>query len=306
MSDPQTPQHHGRPASPVIVVKLGGRTFENPAGRTRILAEIASLARGGLEEAASASSKKGFRSDADAPDGGAFATAPTSASGNGPVVYVVHGGGNKVSAELAAAGVTPKFVRGLRVTDEPTLVVVERVLTLAGKEIAHDLTNVGAPALALTGRDAGWLRARRREEWGYVGEVTRVDAAVLRRIARAGFVPVLAPIAFPDGGLGMPLNVNADEVAGAVANALPATELWLLTDVDAVIGPKGPVGRLTIDEARALIADGYAKDGMAPKLESAIMAAQGGVRVRIANGNQEGIIARLAHPEPVGTEVVRA
>jgi acetylglutamate kinase len=252
------------------VVKIGGRTFEEPAGRARLLGEIAALAKG---------------------------TSPP------PFLVVVHGGGNRVSTEVQKAGITPQFVRGLRVTDEATLEVVERVLTLAGKEIAQSLSALGPPAIAVTGRDAVLLRASRRVELGYVGEVSGVNVASLRALLAAGFVPVVAPIALPEVGESPLLNVNADEVAGAVAADLRADRLLLLTDVDAVIGPRGPARQATVAEARAWISEGYAKDGMAPKLEAAIRAADRGVRVVIANGNRGGVV-EAALRGSAGTEVI--
>lgn len=235
----------------MIVVKLGGRTFETPEGRDRLLAEVAALARNER-------------------------------------VLLVHGGGSRISAALKESGVEPRFVRGLRVTDEATLRVVRQVLASVGAEIRDALGRLGVRAQTVAGSDR-LLEATVRDDLGLVGEIVRVHPTGVLELAKGGVVPVVAPLAF---SAGVPhLNVNADEAAGALAAALPASALLLLTDVDKVVGPAGPLDLVTVAQAGDLIASGQAKDGMAPKLTAAVAARRAGCTVVIANGNRPGVVA---------------
>lgn len=250
-----------------VVVKLGGRTFEERAPRRRLAAEIAWLSRAGAH----------------------------------PVV--VHGGGARITAELSASGMDARFVRGLRVTGPDVMAVVERVLTLLGKELAQEISDAGAPALSLTGRDAGLLRGQEKDrDLGRVGDVVGVNSSAIRRLAEL-FVPVLAPVAMDSDG---PLNVNADEAAAAIARALQARALVLMTDVEGVLGADGRlVPRLTAAEARALVDGGVAKGGMIPKIEGALATLAAGVAtVHIVDGAAEHVLRELAEGHPVGTAFV--
>jgi len=210
---------------------------------------------------------------------------------------VVHGGGPQISAMLDKAGVKSSFVDGLRVTDRDTMQVAEMVLSGAvNKEIAHWITMAGRKAdvrgIGLSGKDAGLLtvektRRTRRDpdsmiehevDLGFVGEPTKVDPKLVRRLLEsdADWVPVIAPIGVAEDG--QTYNVNADTVAGAVAASLDAKRMLLLTDVAGVKGPDGEIIRqMTVAEARSLIADGVATGGMIPKLETAIAAVESGV-----------------------------
>ena len=210
---------------------------------------------------------------------------------------VVHGGGPQISAMLTKAGVKSDFVDGLRVTDADTMQVAEMVLSGAvNKEIAHWITVAGKEAdvrgVGLSGKDAGLLtvektkRTRRdpdsmiehEVDLGFVGEPTKVDTKLVKRLLEsdADWVPVIAPIGVAEDG--RTYNVNADTVAGAVAGALDAKRMLLLTDVPGVKDRSGQIIRqMTLAEARALIADGTATGGMIPKLETAISAVEAGV-----------------------------
>ena len=210
---------------------------------------------------------------------------------------VVHGGGPQISAMLDKAGVKSSFVDGLRVTDADTMQVAEMVLSGAvNKEIAHWITVAGKQAdvrgVGLSGKDAGLLtvertRRTRRDpdslieqevDLGFVGEPTRVDAKLITRLIEsdADWVPVVAPIGVAEDGL--TYNVNADTVAGAIAGALNAKRMLLLTDVEGVKGKDGQIIRqMTLAEAEALIADGTATGGMIPKLQTAMAAIREGV-----------------------------
>ncbi len=187
---------------------------------------------------------------------------------SGACPVVVHGGGPFIGAALDEAGLPHRFVRGLRVTSPASLEVVERVLTLLGKRLAQEI----GPAIGLTGRDASLLLAARLDpELGRVGRVERVATAPLLTLAAAGIVPVLACLAVD--AQGELLNVNADDVAGAVAGALGEGVLFL-TNVPGVLDdpddPASLLGSLSRAEAVARIADGGITGGMIPKVEAAL------------------------------------
>lgn len=186
--------------------------------------------------------------------------------GNPPVV--VHGGGPFIEAALDAAGLPHSFVNGLRVTSPESLTIVERVVTLLGKELAQE---IGA-AVGLTGRDAGLLLAVAREaQLGRVGRMTAVNPRPLAALRSAGLVPVVGCVALD--GDGAALNVNADEVASAVAGALGEGVLFL-TNVAGVLDdarePGSLLAELTRDEALVRIADGRIAGGMIPKVQAAL------------------------------------
>lgn len=250
-----------------VVIKLGGRTFEDPDSRRRLAGDIALLASQGAR----------------------------------PVV--VHGGGARITQELENARIETRFVRGLRVTDLAAMRVVEQVLTLLGKELAHEISVAGAPAVSLTGRDAGLVRAEVKDhELGRVGEPVAVNSAALVRMTDL-FVPVVAPIGMDKFG---PLNVNADEAAAAIARAMKAKALVLMTDVDGVLGADGQaIPRLNAALARDLVAKGVAKGGMVPKVESALATLEAGVgAVHIVNGARPDVLAELAAGKVAGTTFV--
>jgi acetylglutamate kinase len=205
---------------------------------------------------------------------------------------VVHGGGPQIGAMLKRLNIPSSFVDGLRVTDAAAMEVVEMVLSgVINKQIVAGINSAGGRAVGVSGKDGNMVVARRVErsrtdpntreripvDLGFVGEPDKVDAEVLRMIINSGLIPVVAPIGIgPDG---QTYNINADTVAGAVAGAIPAERLVLLTDVEGVLDSDGRViARLTVSEARGLIADGTVSGGMIPKIETAIEAVEKGVR----------------------------
>ena len=210
---------------------------------------------------------------------------------------VVHGGGPQISAWLSKAGVKSTFIDGLRVTDEATMEVAEMVLSGAiNKEIASWINQAGAEAdvrgVGLSGKDARMLivdkvtrtkkdpdsEVERMVDLGFVGEPKRVDPKIIKALIYADedYIPVVAPIGVSETG--ETYNINADTVAGALAGALDAKRMLLLTDVAGVLDKDGKLIRqLTVDQARAAIADGVATGGMIPKLETAIAAVESGV-----------------------------
>jgi acetylglutamate kinase len=211
---------------------------------------------------------------------------------------VVHGGGPQISRMLERAGVKSTFIDGLRVTDKATMEVAEMVLSGAiNKEIASWITQAGATAdvrgVGLSGKDAGLIHVEKATrtrsvpdsddeevvDLGFVGEPSRIDPKLIRSLIDSeedDYIPVIAPIGVSDDG--QTYNINADTVAGALAGALKARRMLLLTDVAGVLGADGELIRqLTVAEARAAIADGVATGGMIPKLETAIAAVEAGV-----------------------------
>jgi acetylglutamate kinase len=189
---------------------------------------------------------------------------------------IVHGGGPQIGRTLERLGVESTFVGGLRVTDDQTMEVVEMVLGgVVNREIVALVQQGGGRAIGLTGSDGGMIRVTRRlvedRDLGRVGKVMAVDPAPIAAVADAGFIPVIAPIGVDDDGVTH--NVNADEAAGAVARALGAEKLILLTDVEGVLDARGGlISQLSVTEARKHIAEGTIQGGMIPKIQCCIEA----------------------------------
>ncbi len=204
---------------------------------------------------------------------------------------VVHGGGPQIEAMLKKLGVRSQYAAGLRITDEKTLEIVEMVLAGSiNKQMVGYINEAGGRAVGLCGKDGNMVVARKLTrtvvdpdseiekvvDLGFVGEPEKVDTAVLDQILGRELIPVLAPVAAAaNGGT---FNVNADTFAGAIAGALRAKRLLLLTDVPGVLDKsKHLIKDLSVDDARRLIADGTIAGGMIPKVETAIDALERGV-----------------------------
>jgi len=227
--------------------------------------------------------------------------------GMNPVV--VHGGGPQIDAAVRQAGIEPRFVRGMRVTDTATMDIVEQVL--AGRisgDIVALLNRHGARAVGLSGKDGELVVARKRGgtiDLGLVGEVVGVNPQVIESLQ--GFVPVIAPTAADADG--QTFNLNADVVAGKIAEALRAEKLILLTDVKGVKGRDGAlVPTLSVEEAREMIATGVIDGGMIPKIECCIEALRGGVQqAHVIDGRvRHALLLEVLTNEGVGTEVIHA
>ena len=220
---------------------------------------------------------------------------------------IVHGGGPQIGRTLERLGVQSTFVDGLRVTDDQTMDVVEMVLGgTVNREIVALVQQAGGRAIGLTGNDGDMIRVTRRthadRDLGRVGQVRGVDPAPITAVADAGYVPVIAPIGVD--GDGITHNVNGDEAAGAVAQALHAEKLILLTDVEGVLDAKGVlIPQLTIAEARKHIAEGTIRGGMIPKIECCISALESGVsRTHIVDGRiMHAILLEIFTDTGVGT-----
>ena len=224
--------------------------------------------------------------------------------GMNPVI--VHGGGPQIDAALQQAGIEPRFVRGLRVTDAATMDVVEMVLVgKINQEIVALLNRHGGNAVGLSGKDGELIVARKRRtgDLGFVGEVVGVNARVIDSLQ--GFIPVIAPVA-ADGD-GVTYNINADVVAGKVAEALRAEKLMLLTDVEGVKGRDGAlIDTLPADAAGEMIREGTIAGGMIPKVECCLEAIRGGVRqAHIIDGRvRHAVLLEVLTSRGIGTEIV--
>ena len=209
------------------------------------------------------------------------------AVGINPVV--VHGGGPQIGAMLKKLGVESEFVGGLRVTDKETADVAEMVLGAINKQIVGWIAAEDGRAVGLSGKDAGLVLAEkisrpadpnrgieRNVDLGFVGEPVKVDRTIIDTLSASGVIPVIAPIAFDTHG--HTYNINADTMAGAIAAALGASRLFLLTDVAGVLDKSGELlTDLCPAQIDALRADGTVTGGMIPKLETCVNAVEGGV-----------------------------
>jgi acetylglutamate kinase len=208
---------------------------------------------------------------------------------------VVHGGGPQIGAMLKKLAIPSNFIDGLRVTDQAAMDVVEMVLTgTINKQIVTGINAAGGHAVGLSGKDANLVVARKLErmkvdpqtleskpiDLGFVGEPDRINPEVLHTFIKSNLIPVIAPVGV--GKHGETFNINADTVAGSVAAAMQAERLVLLTDVEGVLDQEGKlIQRLTLGEARTLIADGTISGGMIPKIETAIEAVESGVSAAV-------------------------
>jgi len=228
----------------------------------------------------------------------------------GVKIVLVHGGGDDISGMLKKLGKVPKFVDGHRVTDKETLEVVEMVLVgKVNKEIVKNINMHGLQALGMSGKDGNLIMAKKKKsngkDIGFVGEVTSVNTKLLATLDREGYIPVIAPIGVD--ALGNGYNINADMVAGAIAEAMKADKLIYLTDTDGVkIGGKYTHSIKVKDVTKYI----KAKDitgGMLPKILSAKTAIEAGVKkVHIINGTKEhSMLLEIFTNEGIGTEIVK-
>jgi len=239
-------------------------------------------------------------------------------------VVIVHGGGPQINLLLDRLEITPSYVQGMRVTDGETMNVVEMVLVgRVNKEIVGLINHCGGRAVGLSGRDGDLVCARKMQvsvssekavlenappeiiDLGRVGEVTKINADVLTTLKQKDFIPVIAPVGVGEDG--QAYNINADIVAGAIAGALQAEKLILLTDVEGVKDKKGNlVKSLSHEEVAVLVADDTIIGGMIPKVNCCCAALKQGVhKTYIVDGRVEhAILLEMFTHEGVGTEIV--
>jgi acetylglutamate kinase len=241
----------------------------------------------------------------------------------GMKIVIVHGGGPEVSEEMRRLGKKPKFIEGLRVTDEETMEILhEQLAGKVNKEIVLGLNKHGARAVGISGVDGNFIRARKllyktttskgREvevDLGFVGEVEQINPTVINYLVGTGYIPVIAPIGIDAEGHS--LNINADTVAAEVAAAIHAKKLILLTNVAGVMrdpsDEKTLISQLTPEEAQKLIQEGVIKKGMIPKVEACLRAIQAGVeRAHILKGTMPHVLLlEILTESGVGTMIER-
>ena len=232
--------------------------------------------------------------------------------GMNPVV--VHGGGPQIEQLLAKLGKKGEFVQGMRVTDAETMDIVEMVLGgQVNKEVVELINQAGGKAVGLTGQDGAFIRARKMllptkengaVDLGQVGEVQSIDPAVIQALEAGGFIPVVAPIG--TGADGTTYNINADLVAGKLAETLKAEKLVLMTNTTGVLAKSGKLlTGLTASEIEALFADGTIHGGMLPKIGSALDAVRNGVKSsHVIDGRVEhALLLEVLTNEGVGTMI---
>jgi acetylglutamate kinase len=196
---------------------------------------------------------------------------------------VVHGGGPEINLWLDKLGIEPQFLNGLRVTDAPTMDVVEMVLVgRVNKELVTLINQAGGSAVGVCGKDASLITARpqNQEEMGFVGEVAAINPGLLSTLSEEGYIPVVSSVAVGEDG--QAYNINADTVAGEIAAALGAEKLILLTDTPGILrdcqDTTSLIQELTINQARDLIAAGVVSGGMIPKVTCCVRSLAQGVR----------------------------
>lgn len=227
---------------------------------------------------------------------------------------VVHGGGKDITTLTEKMGIRSQFVDGLRVTDLPTMEIVEMVLgRKINKELVSTIQQLGGQAVGLSGKDGAMLQATRvksktGKDIGYVGKVSKVNTSILDLLDKEQFIPVIAPLGL--GVDGKTYNVNADEAAGAIAGALKAEKLVFLTNVPGICrkkdDPKSLLSSVKVKDVAKLIKSGVISGGMIPKVEACLHAVKSGVhKTHIIDGTlPHALLLEIFTPQGVGTEIV--
>ena len=214
---------------------------------------------------------------------------------------IVHGGGKEISRWVGKVGMEPKFINGLRVTDKDTMEIAEMVLAKVNK------------AVGIRGKDGGLLKCRKKQteggDIGFVGEVTKVEPKILEDLLEKDFLPIIFPVGYDDEFA--TYNINADDAACAIAEAVHAEKLAFLSDIEGVYkdkdDPSSLISELHVDEAQKLIDDGYVGGGMIPKLKNCIDAIEEGVnRVHILDGRiPHSLLLEIFTNKGIGTAILR-
>ena len=225
---------------------------------------------------------------------------------------IVHGGGKEISKWVGKVGMEPKFINGLRVTDEDTMEVAEMVLGKVNKSLVQLVEELGVRAIGISGKDGGLLKVEKKysngEDIGFVGDVKEVNADILYDLLEKDFLPIICPIGLDDEY--NTYNINADDAACAIARAVKAEKLAFLTDIEGVYknpeDPKTLISELTVSEAKKLISDGYIGGGMLPKLNNCIEAIENGVsRVHILDGRiPHCVLLEIFTNKGIGTAIL--
>ena len=226
---------------------------------------------------------------------------------------IVHGGGKEISSMVSRLGMEPKFVNGLRVTDEPTMEIAEMVLGKVNKSLVQLVESLGVRAIGISGKDGALLKVNKKysngEDIGFVGDVKEVNAQILWDLLEKDFLPIVCPIGMDDDY--NTYNINADEAACAIAQAMQAEKLAFLTDIEGVYkDPKDPetlIQVLPISEAEKLMSEGYIGGGMLPKIQNCIDAVNSGVsKVHILDGRiPHCLLLEIFTNKGIGTAILK-
>jgi len=226
---------------------------------------------------------------------------------------IVHGGGKEISKWVALSGKESEFVEGLRVTDEDTMEIAEMVLSKVNKHLVAMIEKLGVKAAGISGKDGATLKVDKKtvngHDIGFVGQIKEVNTSLIQTLIENDFVPVIAPIGLDDKF--NTYNINADDAACAIAEALDAEKLAFMTDIEGVC--KDPsdkstlISSLTVEEAYKMIEDGYIGGGMIPKIKNCIDAVENGVkRVYILDGRKEHcLLLEFFTKKGIGTAIVQ-
>lgn len=226
---------------------------------------------------------------------------------------IVHGGGKEISKWVKKSGMEPKFLEGLRVTDEATIELVEMVLGKVNNELVRLVHSLGVKALGVSGMDGDLLKVNKKViesgDIGYVGDVKEVNPQVIYDLLDDDYLPIIYPVGIGDDG--KPYNINADEAAGAIATAIGAEKLAFLTDTEGVYmdidNPDSRISQLGVNEAQQLIEEGVIAGGMIPKIMNCVDAVNGGVnRVHILDGRlPHCVLLEIFTNQGIGTMVLK-
>ena len=226
---------------------------------------------------------------------------------------IVHGGGKEISSMVSRLGMEPKFVNGLRVTDEPTMEIAEMVLGKVNKSLVQLVESLGVRAIGISGKDGALLKVNKKysngEDIGFVGDVKEVNAEILWDLLEKDFLPIVCPIGMDDDY--NTYNINADDAACAIAQAMQAEKLAFLTDIEGVYkDPKDPetlIPVLPISEAEKLMSEGYIGGGMLPKIQNCIDAVNSGVsKVHILDGRiPHCLLLEIFTNKGIGTAILK-
>lgn len=226
---------------------------------------------------------------------------------------IVHGGGKEISRWVGKVGKEAQFINGLRVTDEETMEIAEMVLAKVNKDLVAKVQALGVRAVGVSGKDGGLLQVEKKysqgQDIGYVGEVKKVDPKVLYDLLEKDFLPIVFPVGYDDNY--HTYNINADDAACAIAEAMGAEKLAFLSDIEGVYkdkdDPDSLISELRVGEAEELISQGYVGGGMIPKLQNCINAIENGVnRVHILDGRiPHSLLLEIFTNKGIGTAILR-
>ena len=226
---------------------------------------------------------------------------------------IVHGGGKEISRWVGKVGMEPTFINGLRVTDKDTMEIAEMVLAKVNKELVTLVQSLGVKAIGISGKDGGLLQVEKKysdgKDIGFVGNITKVEPKILYDLLEKDFLPIVFPVGY-DKDFNT-YNINADDAACAIAEAVNAEKLAFLSDIEGVYkdqnDPSTLISELHVQEAQALIADGYVGGGMIPKLQNCISAIENGVnRVHILDGRiPHSLLLEIFTNKGIGTAILR-